>query len=153
MTELQKKLDHAFGKNVYFLGIYNEDEIWLEAASWDCDWYWGFGYIEVYDRKQPSKATDIISHSHYDQFFEKGHILSDFKVKTPLTESEQWILSDLMKSAYTLQKTAEVLGRGYSHLTAKAKSESLIKEDWVKEINEVLLPEIFEKVYKLLSPE
>ena len=38
---IKKRVDKAFGKDVYLLGIdqYNE-YVWLEAPKWDCGWYW-----------------------------------------------------------------------------------------------------------------
>ena len=28
-----------------FIGINNDEKIYLSAPSWDCGWYWGFGYL------------------------------------------------------------------------------------------------------------
>ena len=27
------------------LGVVNNETIYLTPPSWDCDWYWGFGYL------------------------------------------------------------------------------------------------------------
>ena len=64
---MEKKKSHAFGKDVYLLGTINGRYQWLEAPSWDCDWYWGFGYVEEYTRHdKPSASRDIVSHTHVD---------------------------------------------------------------------------------------
>ncbi len=58
---MQKQMDHAFNKDVYLLGKDSEGiSYWLEAPSWDCGWYWGFGYVETYrSNRKPSTARDI----------------------------------------------------------------------------------------------
>jgi len=39
---MNKQKSHAFGKDVYFLGVdKNGYNLRLEEASWDCNWYWG----------------------------------------------------------------------------------------------------------------
>jgi len=149
------------GKKVFLLGV---DEcgqnVWLEAASWDCGWYWGFGYIETYEKNvNPGRARDISSHSRYNSSIwssknEKGdfvyHVnMMDWNAST-LTDGEAWKLSELMREFYCLRETAELFGRGSMNICDAGfpKNESLVKR-----INEVLLPAIFEKVYSLLSPK
>ena len=49
---LNKKKIHVFGKDAYLLGKDDQGiQYWLESPSWDCDWYWGFGYVETYTNK------------------------------------------------------------------------------------------------------
>jgi hypothetical protein len=69
-----------------------------------------------------------------------------------LIEREQWILSDLMKMAYTLQKTAELYRRGNAYLTSHDLVPQLKRPDREKEINEIELPAIFAQIAKLLTP-
>ena len=40
---MNKRVSKAFGKKIFLLGRnkYGEN-VWLEEARWDCDWYWGF---------------------------------------------------------------------------------------------------------------
>ena len=46
---MKKQTTTAFKKKIYLLGADAEGtKYWLEAPSWDCDWYWGFGYVETY---------------------------------------------------------------------------------------------------------
>ena len=168
-TELKKEVRHAFGKDVYFIGK-DKDGLkhWLEAPRWDCGWYWGFGYIEVYKQNwHPSKARDINSHSHWsglvgqqeDYNFEKSCFVKgkyfnhiNEALSTPLTDKESWELSDLMKSFYTLTEMAEFYKNGNSHLTSTAISKEMVDTKKVKEINEVTLPKIFKRVIKIVSP-
>jgi hypothetical protein len=65
---MNKRKSHAFNKDIYLLGKNRYGElVWLESPTWDCGWYWGFGYVETYtNNKRPDLARDISSHSHFD---------------------------------------------------------------------------------------
>lgn len=158
---LQKRKSHAFGKDVYLLGTNEYGEpIWLESASWDCGWYWGFGYIEVYTNKNhPEKARDISSHSHFDGLvgFKDEHNNyihhlneSPRMESTVLTDKESWELCDLMKQFYTLREAAEIFHTGNAHLTSCGISNK--NPEMEREINEEILPRIFERIYEILTP-
>jgi len=157
--ELNKTKSHAFGKDCYLVGLDQYgDPVWLEAAKWDCDWYWGFGYMEVYTiPMNPSMSRDIRSHSHWSGFVGKQdngkyhHHINETLKQSVLTEAESWRVSDLMKSFYTLSEAAAVVGRGGSHLSGS--NVELIDKAMAERINTVLLPALFEEVYKILSPE
>ena len=160
---LGKRVSEAFKKKVYLLGTFRDGHnFWLEEPKWECGWYWGFGYVETYT---------IQSHQHYDGLcfkkyeyydhkkgcFQQGeyiHKLSDRPdvVACSLIEREQWILSDLMKMAYTLKKTAELYRQGNAHLTSHELVPQLKRPDREKEINEIELPAIFAQIEKLLTP-
>ena len=58
-----------------------------------------------------------------------------------------------MTSFYALREAAEILGRGYSNITERAKSSSLIDKDEVAKINDVMIPELEERIIKLLTGE
>jgi hypothetical protein len=169
---MSKQKTKAFGKDVYLLGKRKDgDFIWLQAASWDCEWYWGFGYIETYtNNKHPELSRDINSHSHWSGLVgkqeryntEKGcfqldndyiHHLNDNPdmVATVLTDTESWELADLMQSFYTLKETAELFHSGTSHLTSSVAVKFTDKE-LETHINKELLPKIFDRVYQILTP-
>lgn len=170
---LKKTVRTAFGKKVYLLGRFNDGHtFWMKEPTWDCGWYWGVGYVNTYTRREGPPAKDTQSHQHYDsllfrkhEYYDTAkqtwrlgsdylHILSDHPdvAECVLTTNEQWILSDLMKTAYTLQQAAETFGRGSSHLTGDAPI--LIQDkDLAKRINEVELPKIFRAIAELLTPQ
>lgn len=161
-TKLEKRKDHAFGKDVYLLGRDEYgDLIWLEAPSWDCGWYWGFGYVEVYtNQKHPSRSRDIQSHSHFDGLVgfktEKGnyvhHLNESPKIQeTVLTDRESWELADLMKTFYTLKEAASIYHNGNSHVSSSALS--LKNADIAKQINEVDIPRVTARVLEILTPQ
>jgi hypothetical protein len=155
---MNKKTVTVFNKKNYLLGTDKDGKnYYLVMPSWDCGWYWGFGYVTSYtNNKRPDLARDISSHLHFDSLFfnQKQHAFDSFKeffVKSPLSDDEIWQLCDYMKTFYTLRESAEVFGRGYSHYTEMAKLETLKNDDMLKMINEIMLPVLFEKIENTLS--
>lgn len=152
---MKKEKRTAFGKDIYLLGADKEGtKYWLEGASFDCGWYWGFGYVETYtNNNNPGASRDILSHQHFDTLFLKNYGFDDVLEATTMTEGEKWKLMELMKTYYNLKLTAEVFGRGGSHVSSNPLCDEIKDEELVKKINNVLLPKVFEEVYKILSPE
>lgn len=153
---MKKETKFYFGKKNYLLGR-GEDgkKIWLVAPSWDCDWYWGFGYLETYTRRYGQ--IDIDSHTHFDCLNEEKHnnyfdAFNEYIKETPLTSNEIWKLCDYMQTFYTLRKSAELFRHGNSHYTGSATLEILQRNDLEDEINKKMLPRLFEEIDKLLDP-
>lgn len=171
---MDKLQDRAFGKkDVYLLGK-DADGIkyWLEAPSWDCGWYWGFGYVETYqNNRQPSTARDIDSHQHADGKYiaeqetdtrrraynsvdgDQNLFTGQFLVAKTYTKEEGWQLRELMMTFYQLRKEAELYGRGGMHQTTNPLKDLLIDEDRAKHINEKLIPAVTAKIIEILTPE
>lgn len=154
---LKKEKSHAFGKDVYLLGK-DEDGIryWLEAPSWDCGWYWGFGYIETYqENRSPEKARDIDCHSHADNFmceyFTEWNGSKPILKESTFSEKEGWKLSELFRRFYTLKEAAGMFGRGGCHVSGT--SEDLKRVEWAKEINEKLIPQTTSEILNILTPK
>ena len=155
---MEKKTSYAFGKTIYLLGEDKDGvKYWLEQGSWDCNWYWGFGYIETYtNNKNPSRSRDISSHGHFDsKILHAGKCCFDtFKeifVKTPLNNNEIRTLCELMKTLYTLKETSDLYYRGSSHITSNPCKELLKNDEEYQRINKILIPNIMEEVYKTLE--
>lgn len=156
---MKKQTTIAFNKKIYLLGADAEGtKYWLEAPSWDCGWYWGFGYVETYTNNDyPNRSRDINSHQHFDDLFLNNPKVNAFDAfreffkETTLDQKEIWLLIDYMYSFYTLKKAAEVFGTGYSHMTEKAKLSEVQNMEMAKEINEKMLPAIFKQIDILLS--
>lgn len=151
---MKKEKIKKIGVDRYFLGIRKEDKkrVYLTAASWDCDWYWGFGYINTFQK------NDTYEHYHFDSLFLKNNVFDSFKeyfIETPLSDNEVWQLLGYMKEFYIMKKYAELLQYG-NYITSDAISilEEKNKEQnekEVKRINKILIPELLEKIYKLLE--
>jgi len=172
MKTIEKQVKEAFNKKIYLLGIDAGGKyFWLEAPSWDCSHYWGFGYIERYsNNKQPQLAKDIISHTHFkgeiigqqQEYDTKKrclvntkytHHLNEHKLQASvLTDDESWKLSELMYSFYKLKDAADFFDNGNSNFTDNPLKEKLQNKKLAKRINEKLLPMIFKEIDILLSP-
>lgn len=133
------------------LGIDQDNrKVWLTQASWDCDWYWGFGYI---DRPYMHTHFDGLVWFKDDNNKYVYHINeSPELIATTLTDREAWQLSDLMKSFYSYKAVAEITHIGSSHFTNIQKL-SLKDKYYNKKINTKIMPSIFNTIYEILTPE
>lgn len=142
-----------------FLGKHNEEKIYLTAPSWDCGWYWGFGYLgnknchyhvdglkKIGTYNFEKKTFEYKFVNLYDGF--KEHFGTSFVVKD---DNDIWTLAELFETFYTLKETAEVLGRGGSHYTNNPAKKIIKNEAEVRRINEVVLPAIFEEIYNIIE--
>lgn len=149
---MKKETKKIFGKKHYLLGTNHEGlKVWLVEPSWDCGWYWGFGYIEIYSKNQKTLYT----HTHFDSLFlnvkygwEK---IEKYFKETTLTYKEQWKLLDYMKSFYTLRKTSDLVHQGHSNYSTTPLQ--LKDDEMYEKINKVMLPSLFEEIKKLLTNE
>lgn len=143
--------------NKILLGYNNNEPIYLSPPSWDCGWYWGFGYIgnknchyhingltkiETYNFE--AKAFTCKNVNLYDGFIE--HFGDTLKVR----KSDLLALVELFSTFYKLKETAEVLGRGGSNYTTNPVKDLIINIDEVTRINNIVLPQVFEEIYKIL---
>lgn len=132
--------------NKVFFGKDKEgEEIFLSAPSWDCGWYWGFGYL-----------GNKNCHYHLDGYANGRNInmydalSADYELN-PKIKKNLWEFCELVLTAYSLKKTAEVLGRGGSHITKNPCASMIMNKDETKRINEVILPAIFNHIAELLK--
>ena len=133
------------GKDRVFFGTRKSDNarIYLTKPSWDCGWYWGFGYLgNKNEHYHLSGYQDGRNINMYDALKE------DYKLNKNI-EKHLWTFVELVKTAYALKETAEVLGRGGSHYTKNPCMGYIVNPDEVKRINEVVLPKIFEELNKI----
>lgn len=152
---MKKEKRAILGKDNYLLGINNDGvKVWLEGATWDCGWYWGFGYVEEYN----NNYSDIEAHQHFDGLFLEKDIYNSFKAyfkETTLKDNEIWKLLELMKQFYTIKEYGEMMHRNGAHITSV--KDSILKqhdEDNKKEyerINKIILPKLFNEIYTLLG--
>lgn len=157
-NELQKEKRRAFKKDIYLLGV-DEDgtKYWLEAPSWDCSWYWGFGYIETYtNNKNPEFSRDITSHSHATNFmaeyFTEWNGSVPILTKRTFTNKEGWELCELFEQFYFLKSAAENFGRGKCHVS-DTSIKLWKKTELAKEINTKTIPEVTARILEILTPK
>ena len=157
---MKKRKTHAFGKDIYLLGEDKEGILyWLEEARWDCDWYWGLGYVETYtNNKNPSISRDINTHQHFDRLFLNGPScgfdnFKNYLIETPFNDSELWKIMEIMKTLYTLREYSDTLNRGGSHYTSNPCKDIIKNDDEYNRINKVVIPALNKELYKILNEE
>ena len=97
-------------------GTYADSEpLFLEKHSWDCGWYWGFGYIG-------NKNT----HFHFDSLLENTKYASEIFKQTNISDSDWWVIRDLFKQAYALKAAAETYRYG-GHQTSRPGVTDILK--------------------------
>lgn len=126
-------------------------KVWLQKPSWDCDWYWGYGYLQVYNNR-----NTLIEHCHFSKYLNDVlgwyKFRADFKALT-FDIKDLWKLFELMKTFYSLKEIAQVYSIGGSHYTNNPLKDLIMNDKEVTRINEVILPEIFNEVEKIFAEE
>lgn len=156
---MNKKVITWHGKKYYLLGVDKYgNKRWLEEAHWDCDWYWGFGYIETFtNNRRPDLSAGISSHTHFDSLFLSKCTALDswnnFFKDSVLSENEIWQLLELMQTFYTAKSWSTTVYLGGSHYTTNCLSDVIKDDKEYNRINKVIIPAIINKVYDLLSPD
>lgn len=133
-----------FIEKVYLGKVYGVNT-YLAAPSWDCNWYWGFGYIQNEDL-----------HTHFDSLSKTKNMWDSVKEyfddgTLSIDDEKLWKLCELMRTFYTLKETAEVYHRGGSNYGFNPLKEILKDEAQYKKINFEILPSIFDEVYKIFN--
>lgn len=147
-------------KKQILLGYVDKKPIYLTAPKWECNWYWGFGYLgNVDSHYHIDGLTTQETFNNEKKCFEtwRGHLFDGFKRHFDKgtfivnNDNDLWKLCELFQSYYELSRIAEVFGRGGCNYTTNPCSEYIIDKTKAKEINEVILPQIFDEIYKILK--
>lgn len=154
---MKKEIKERFGKKYYLLGVNQDNEkVWLEQGHFDCDWYWGVGYVEIFNKYY----TDIEMHSHFDSMFLQKNIYNsyiDYFKEITLQKNEVWQLLELMQTIYTLRKTSDMIHSKGSHITSNEKEKEIFNNEYYnilyKRINDEEIPALLKEVYALLGEE
>jgi len=110
-----------------YLGIYKGEKVYLSKHSWDCGWYWGFGYVGNRDW-----------HFHFTTFLEDSSCAGRAFIDPNFTYQNWWYIRDLFIQAYALKKVAEVYSYG-GHQSSKAGLTDMLRsEDKAKQANDDL---------------
>lgn len=158
---MKKETFEWHGKKYYLLGKGIDDEMYyLEQAKWDCDWYWGGGYVETFTNKRvPRLSADISSHQHFDgMFFEVPYksgydVFKEYFAETPFTDNEVWKILELMKSFYIARGYSDFLHLCGAYYTSNPCSMVIKNEEEYNRINKVVIPSLMEELYKILEEE
>lgn len=97
----------------------DDEKVYLERGAYECDWYYGFGYLEFI----PHNGQKIARHTHWSSLFtDSSHVqpedVENVFTDHIFTDGELWTMCDLMKTFYSLKETSGIYNRGNSHLTS-----------------------------------
>lgn len=143
LNDLMKKYPAKF-----YLGTVGNERIYLYVPSWECDWYWGFGYLG--NRNCHYHLNGI---GKYENINFHDAMLKHFGESLVLKDTALWQFCEIVLTIYTLKEAAEVLGRGGSHMTMNPDKQLLCVPDTVAHINQVLIPAQIASMYKILIGE
>jgi hypothetical protein len=134
-----------------FLGTYATSKIYVSKHSWDCGWYWSFGYLGNKD-----------CHYHFETYLQHkepftGARLDTYAIakvftNTWLTQDDWWVLLDLFRQAYALKDCAAVYRYGGFMTTLTGVTDILQDTDKAAQCNadlERLLETIWAYLHKL----
>ncbi len=160
MKQINKKTINVFGHNYWLLGVdkYGQN-IWMQENEWQCNWYWGGLYLNSFtNNRQPERSKDISMHTHFDSLFlnkskSAYDLIDEYFESMVISKDQLYELVDLMMTVYTLKDAAELFHNGCSWQTEKAKIDGLKDETLENKINKELLPQVFERIRKLLTEE
>ena len=119
----------------------------LEKHSFDCGWYWAFGYLGNRDCHWHIKSIINQPEEYCPTWTNIDHHFSS----TWLTQSQWWVLRDLFISAYALKKAAEVYKHG-GHQTTMAQNLRIISKQMSDQIN-ADLEKLLDNIWNFLEEE
>lgn len=145
MTVIKKEIKEINGVKYFLIGKdVDGSKVWLEEAKFSCNWYWNFGHLRTLDRKKPYSfyhIDRILTHKDF-----KNHFTS-----TVFENSDEWVFLELINTIQTMKSYAEILYNGGSNYTENPCSEIIENTQEWNRINEVVIPNLLEKVYNLLE--
>lgn len=149
---MKKETKKVFGKTYYLLGKKDGEKVWLEEGHFDCDWYWGIGYVETFNKRY----TDINMHTHFDTLFFNGNkccydLFNEYFDETTLDKDEIWKVLEYMKSIYTMREYSDLLHIGGAHITTNAFKDDIKNDDEYERINKKIIPMLLNEVYKIIG--
>lgn len=143
---MEKQSKTKFGKKVYLLGVLDNEKIWLEEPKFDCEWYWGLGYVETYT----PRGDDISSHRHFDTLFTLDSFMD---LESPFSQNEKYQIYELMKQLYTLRHYADMMHLGGAHITSRVNALKSFEDSNKAEynrINQILIPKVWDELKAIL---
>ena len=129
-----------------YLGELDGEKVWLAPPSWDCAWYWGYGYIQ--NRNLHTHFNWLDTNDSLYNAIEKR-----FNGTFVLQGSNLWVFCDLMQTFYSLKEMAEVYRCGSKYYARNPLADILKNPEEYKRINETLLPKIFIEIDKLFDKQ
>ena len=129
-------------KKKWYIGTSDNGREYLEDFSWDCDWYWGGGYLG--NRNLHHHVSGINAYENINLF---DAMKRYFHKSLALTDGQLWRFCDLFTQFYAYQKAAECFRHG-GHYTSQGRKPQEIKPVMADSMNlhlkHVIIPAIRE---------
>lgn len=129
--------------NKIYLGKIDNKRIYLYKHKWDCNWYWGFGYL----------GNDNL-HFHIDSLLREETNVNVIFSETKLSQKQWWIIRDLFVQAYALKHCADVYQYG-GHQTYREGVTDIIKNkdkaDTINKDLEIVLDTVWNYIINALN--
>ena len=127
MTTKKPNIENSIFTKIY-LGIQNGERVYISKHSWDCGWYWGFGYI-----------GNRNCHFHFESYLNSSvRLASDIFENPTFSDKDWWVIRDLFVQAYALQKVAEIYRYGGHQTTLAGITDILRCDEKAEQCNEDL---------------
>jgi len=157
---MNNSIERIQGKNKIFFGTNKEtnEKIYLDKPTWDCNWYWSFGYLgsknchyhlSGYNSKTHVFTTDKGELKHITESRNKHMyycLLEDYELNDTIKEN-LWSFCEQARTIYTIKDAYEVIHRGgsnYTHHPLKNKvKDSRKASSWATK----LLPELLQRFW------
>lgn len=128
--------------------------VFMSRPSFDCEWYWGFGYLGNLDCHFHLSSL----HTMYNSVPENMHLFDQMKKffgdsLTIKDDRDLWTFVEVVLTIYTLRKTADLFYMGGSGATYNPLQFTLkdAGSDMYKTINESLIPQQIAAMYAVLA--
>jgi hypothetical protein len=130
------------GKDKVFFGVDKfGDRINLTRPSYDCKWYWSFGYLGNKDcHYHLSGYQNGRNINMYDALV-SDYVLADHIV------ANLWSFCEQALAIYTLKDAAEVLYRGGANMTTNPLRDIIKAHNGDDMLNQKLLPILLQKFW------
>lgn len=149
-----------FGKNKE-----TKEDIYITKPSFDCDWYWSFGYLgnnnchyhlnDYSDKDIYIKYSDSTSTRSTRVTRKRNKCMSDCLeedyILSKIIKDNIWLFCELSLTIYSLKEMAEIVHRGGSHMTSNPGKEYLKDDNMYKKLVEELIPKQCQTLWDLIK--
>lgn len=131
------------GKDKIFFGVDRNtmENIYLSKPTWDCGWYWSFGYLGNKNCHYHLKDHQNNRKMNMHDCLSNDYLLTD-KIKENL-----WSFCEQVNTVYQFKEFYEVVHRGGSHYTAHPLKEIVMDKVLAEKIAKETLPKLLQKFW------
>ena len=142
----------AYPKDVR-LGVVDGRGVLFRRPSFDCDWYWGFGYLG--NRDCHYHLDGLASWDWQNQAMQNKNLYDQLKIhfgdSLVLKDKYLWLFCEIVTTIYKLKDMAGVCHSGGAHYTTNPDAALLKNKEMEDNINNVLIPAQIASLYKVLA--